>query len=106
MIGNFDTIVKVTDTTYLKGDTIKTEIKDTVIIKGKVKVVIKDRILTVTTPSDTIIKEIKVPVKGKAYPVFKDKPILKERSFLTSLILGILSLLLIVLLVLSLKLKK
>lgn len=102
----FDTTISITDTTYIKGDTIRTEVKDTVIIKGKVKVQIKDRILTVTTPSDTIIKEIKKTVQGRSYPVFKDKPFFKERSFLAALVLFLALICVGMFLVISLQIKK
>lgn len=88
LIKQFDTVLEITDTTYLKGDTIRTEIKDTVIIQGRVKVQIKDRFVTVTTPADTIIKPITVKVKGKAYPVYKDEPFYKENSFPFALVFG------------------
>jgi len=106
IIQNFDTTIQIVDTTFIKGDTIKTEIKDTVIVKGRVKVVIKDRFLTVTTPNDTIIKTIEKKIQGKAYPVFKDKPFYKEKMFLPSLILLLLCICIGMFLVVAIQIKK
>lgn len=105
LVTTFDTTIEITDTTYLKGDTISLPCKDTVFQKGKVKVVIKDKIITVLTPNDTIVKSLKVFVKGKSYPVFNDKPFYKEKMFLPSLVLLLLCLCLGMFLVVAIQIK-
>lgn len=106
IIQTFDSVIKISDTTYLMGDTVSLPCSDTVFRQGKLEIIIKDKIVTVRTPNDTIIKTITKQIKGKAYPVYKDEPFYKEDSFALSLLLGLLLIGVVLILLTFLKVEK